>query len=217
MALWSTVRAFFTAGRGVFGGLSEQGAGDDPLSLFHTWYQAAIGSGVYLPESMALGTATRDGKPSVRLVLLKGYDQRGFVFFTNYQSRKAAELEENPEATLVFHWAILQRQVRIEGSVQRITEKESKAYFHSRPRGSQIGAWASIQSEPLATRKGLEERVKKYEKRFEGGEVPLPPFWGGYRLEPRSIEFWQGRANRLHDRIKFVMSQEGWGRLRLYP
>ena len=116
MALWSTIRAFFTAGKGVFGGLSEEGTGDDPLSLFHTWFQEAIGAGIYLPESMALGTASPDGKPSVRLVLLKGYDERGFVFFTNYESRKAAELEANPEATLVFHWAILQRQIRLEGT-----------------------------------------------------------------------------------------------------
>ena len=217
MALWSTIRAFFTAGKGVFGGLSEEGAGDDPLALFHTWFQDAIGSGVYLPESMALGTATPDGKPSVRLVLLKGYDERGFVFFTNYESRKAAELEANPEATLVFHWAILQRQVRLEGPVRRITERESEAYFHSRPRGSQIGAWASKQSQPLATRQELEKRVREYEAEFKGREVPLPPYWGGYRLEPLSMEFWQGRANRLHDRIQFVREEGGWGRRRLYP
>jgi pyridoxamine 5'-phosphate oxidase len=217
MALWSTVRAFFTAGKGVFGGLSEEGAGDDPLALFHTWFQDAIGSGIYLPESVALGTATPDGRPSVRLVLLKGYDERGFVFFTNYGSRKAADLEANPEATLVFHWAILQRQVRLEGTVQRITEEESEAYFHSRPRGSQIGAWASRQSEALATRQELEDRVKKYEAEFKGGEIPLPPFWGGYRLEPRSMEFWQGRASRLHDRISFVRDEGGWAQLRLYP
>jgi pyridoxamine 5'-phosphate oxidase len=166
---------------------------------------------------MALGTATPDGKPSVRLVLLKGYDERGFVFFTNYESRKAAELEANPEATLVFHWAILQRQVRLEGTARKISSDESEAYFHSRPRGSQIGAWASSQSRPLPTREELEQRVKKYEAEFKGREVPLPPFWGGYRLESRSMEFWQGRASRLHDRIKFVRSDGGWARLRLYP
>jgi len=217
MALWSTVRAFFTAGKAVLRGLPEEEAGDDPLVLFQAWFQDAISSGVYLPESMALATATPDGKPSVRLVLLKSYDERGFVFFTNYGSRKAAELEANPEATLIFHWAILQRQIRLEGTTQRITKAESEAYFHSRSRGSQIGAWASRQSEPLATREELEERVKKYEAKFKGGEVPLPPFWGGYRLNPRSIEFWQGRANRLHDRIKFVRQEENWARLRLYP
>jgi len=217
MALWSTIRAFFTAGKGVLGGLSEKAAGDDPLALFHRWFQDANRSGIYLPESMALGTATPDGKPSVRFVLLKGYDERGFVFYTNYRSRKAAELEANPEATLIFHWAILQRQVRLEGAVQRITPEESEKYFHSRARGSQIGAWASAQSEPLSARAELEGRVKKYEAEFKAGEVPLPDFWGGYRLDPRSIEFWQGRADRLHDRIKFSREVEVWTRIRLYP
>jgi pyridoxamine 5'-phosphate oxidase len=217
MAFWSTIRAFFTAGKGVFGGLSEEGAGNDPLALFDRWFKEAVGAGVYLPESMALGTATPDGKPSVRMVLLKGYDEKGFVFFTNYGSRKALELEANPEATLVSHWAILQRQIRLEGAVARITDEESAAYFRSRPRGSQIGAWASKQSDPLPTRQELEEQVKKYEAEFDGGEVPPPPFWGGYRLEPRSMEFWQGRASRLHDRIRFVRSGDGWSRHRLYP
>lgn len=217
MAIWPTIRAFFTAGKGVIGGLSESGAGNDPFALFHSWFQAAIGAGIYLPESMSLGTATPDGKPSVRLVLLKGYDDQGFVFFTNYESRKAIELEANPEATLVFHWAILQRQIRIEGTAQRISQNESEAYYHSRARGSQIGAWASKQSQPLATRKTLEDRVKRFEGEFKEGEVPLPPFWGGYRLEPRSIEFWQGKASRLHDRIKFSRGEPGWDRQRLYP
>jgi len=217
MALWSTIRAFFTAGKGVFGGLSEAQAGDDPIALFQTWFQAAVGSGVYLPESMALGTATPDGKPSVRFVLLKAYDEKGFVFYTNYGSRKADELEGNPEATLIFHWGILQRQIRIEGTATRVTQGESEAYFRTRARGSQVGAWASKQSEPMSTRNDLERRVKEYEDRFKGGAVPLPPFWGGYRVVPRSIEFWQGRANRLHDRIKFVKTEAGWDRERLYP
>jgi pyridoxamine 5'-phosphate oxidase len=217
MALWSTIRAFFTAGKGVVGGLSEEGAGDDPVALFDRWYREAIGAGIYLPESTALGTATPDGKPSVRLVLLKGYDDQGFVFFTNYESRKAQELESNPEGTLVFHWAILQRQIRLEGTVQRISKEESEAYFHSRPRGSQIGAWASKQSASLATRRELEDRVKKYEEEFKGGPVPLPDYWGGYRLKPRSLEFWQGRASRLHDRIKFTQEAGVWSRERLYP
>ena len=217
MSLWSTFRAFFTAGKGVLGGLSEGSAGTDPVALFHTWFQEAVSAGIYLPESMALGTATPDGKPSVRLVLLKGYDERGFVFFTNYGSRKARELDANPEATLVFHWAILQRQIRLEGTVRRISTEESRAYFSTRARGSQIGAWASRQSEPMESRRDLEERVKKYEEAFKGRDVPLPDFWGGYRLEPRSIEFWQGRANRLHDRIKFARQGDGWERFRLYP
>jgi pyridoxamine 5'-phosphate oxidase len=217
MAFWSTIRAFFIAGKSVLGGLSEEGAGDDPLALFHSWFREAVASGLYLPESMALGTATPDGRPSVRLVLLKGYDERGFVFFTNYGSRKATELDLNPEATLVFHWGILQRQVRLEGTAERIPKEESEAYFQTRARGSQIGAWASRQSEPLATRGDLEAQVREYEAQFQGGDVPLPPFWGGYRLSPRSMEFWQGRANRLHDRIKFTREGEGWARARLYP
>ena len=217
MSLWSTFRAFFTAGKGVFAGLSEESAGMDPLALFHKWFQEAIKAGVYLPESMALGTATPDGKPSVRLVLLKGYDERGFVFFTNYGSRKGVEMDANPEATLVFHWGILQRQIRLEGRVERTSHRESEAYFRSRPRGSQIGAWASEQSRPLSRRRELEEREREFERKFKGQEVPLPPFWGGYRLMPRSVEFWQGRANRLHDRIKFTRAGGAWERQRLYP
>jgi pyridoxamine 5'-phosphate oxidase len=217
MSVWSTFRAFFTAGRGVFVGLSEASAGEDPMILFDTWFREASKAGLYLPESMALGTATPDGKPSVRLVLLKGYDERGFVFFTNYGSRKSTELDANPEATLVFHWAVLQRQIRLEGPTSRISQEESAAYFRTRPRGSQIGAWASAQSEPLVDRSELERRVKVYEEKFKDVEVPLPPFWGGYRLSPRSMEFWQGRANRLHDRIRFNRDEAGWSRLRLYP
>jgi pyridoxamine 5'-phosphate oxidase len=198
-------------------GLSEEAAGNEPLPLFRRWFNEAEKAGIFLPESMALATATPDGKPSVRFVLLKGYGDGGFVFFTNYGSRKASELEANPEATLIFHWAILQRQVRLEGAAERISPEDSEAYFHSRPRGSQIGAWASAQSEPLPSRRELEDRVKKYESEFRGKDIPLPPFWGGYRLKPRSIEFWQGRASRLHDRIKFVREGGGWKRIRLYP
>ena len=217
MSLWATFRAFFTAGKGVFGGLSESSAGQDPLALFHRWFREASKAGIYLPESVALGTATPDGKPSVRLVLLKGYDERGFVFYTNYGSRKAQELDANPEATLVFHWAILQRQIRLEGPAKRVPQEESAAYFGSRARGSQIGAWASAQSDPLSTRGVLEDRVREREEEFKDKDVPLPPFWGGYRLEPRSMEFWQGRASRLHDRIKFTRTGTGWDLMRLYP
>lgn len=217
MAIWSTIRAFFTAGKGVLGGLSETEAGYDPLALFGRWFDQASKAGIYLPESTALGTATADGRPSVRFVLLKGFDERGFVFFTNYGSRKAAEMDANPFATLVFHWAILQRQVRIEGAVERIPKEESEAYYHSRPRGSQVGAWASKQSQVLPRRQDLEDRVKRFESEFGAGEVPLPTFWGGYRLSPDSVEFWQGRASRLHDRIKFVKDENRWDRARLYP
>jgi pyridoxamine 5'-phosphate oxidase len=217
MSLWSTFRGLLTAGKAVVAGLSEEEAGDLPLPLFARWFKEAERAGIFLPESMALATATPDGKPSVRFVLLKGYDEDGFVFYTNYGSRKATELDENPEASLIFHWTILQRQVRLEGSVERVSEGESEAYFHSRVRGSQVGAWASAQSEEMEGRETLEGLVKEYEKKFKGSEVPLPPFWGGYRLKPRTIEFWQGRANRLHDRIKYIREGEGWGRIRLYP
>jgi pyridoxamine 5'-phosphate oxidase len=217
MSLWSTFRGLLTAGKAVVAGLSEEDAGTLPLPLFTRWFKEAERAGIFLPESMALATATPDGKPSVRFVLLKGYDEKGFVFYTNYESRKAEELDANPEASLIFHWSILQRQVRLEGSVERISQTESEAYFHSRVRGSQVGAWASAQSQEMDSRKTLEERVKDYEKKFKGSDVPLPPFWGGYRLKPRSIEFWQGRANRLHDRIKFIREGDGWGRIRLYP
>jgi pyridoxamine 5'-phosphate oxidase len=217
MSLWSTIRAFFIAGQAVVQGLSENDAGTEPLPLFTRWFRQAEKAGIFLPESMVLATATPDGKPSVRYVLLKAYDEEGFVFYTNYGSRKAAEMDVNPEATLLFHWAILQRQVRLEGTVEKVSKETSEGYFHSRARGSQIGAWASAQSEPLASREVLEDRVKAYEKKFQGTEVPLPPFWGGYRLKPRSMEFWQGRANRLHDRIKFIREGDGWRRIRLYP
>jgi len=217
MSLWSTFRGLFTAGKAVMTGLSEEDAGTEPIPLFARWFRDAKRAGIFLPESMALATATSDGKPSVRFVLLKGYGEDGFVFYTNYGSRKAAEMDENPEVSLIFHWTILQRQVRLEGRVERVSAQESEAYFHSRVRGSQVGAWASAQSEPMAERKVLEERVKEYERKFKGMEVPLPPFWGGYRLIPRRIEFWQGRASRLHDRVIFTRNGEGWDRSRLYP
>jgi pyridoxamine 5'-phosphate oxidase len=217
MSLWTTLRALFTAGKAVTSGLSEETAGSDPIALFRRWFGEAQRAGILLPESMALGTATSDGKPSVRLVLLKRFGNEGFVFFTNYGSRKAAELDENPVATLVSHWALLQRQVRVEGVVAKIPHEESEAYFRTRPRGSQIGAWASAQSQPLSSRQELEARVREYENEFKGREVPLPPFWGGYRLTPESVEFWQGRANRLHDRIKYLQQDGGWNRIRLYP
>ena len=217
MSLFSTLRGLFTAGKAVMTGLSEEDAGTLPIHLFARWFRDAKRAGIFLPESMALATATPDGKPSVRFVLLKGYGEDGFVFYTNYGSRKAAEMDQNPEVSLIFHWTILQRQIRLEGTVERISSQESEAYFHSRVRGSQVGAWASAQSEPMADRKVLEDSVKKYEEKFKGTEIPLPPFWGGYRLNPRRIEFWQGRASRLHDRIIFTRAGEGWDRSRLYP
>lgn len=166
---------------------------------------------------MALATATPDGVPAARMMLLKGVDRRGFVFFTNYESRKGRELLANPRAALVFHWAALQRQVRVEGSVERLTVAESEAYFRTRPRGSRIGAWASRQSADLSSRADLDRRVAEYEAKFAGQEVPLPPFWGGVRLRPAAIEFWQGRINRLHDRVRYTRTDGGWAVARLYP
>lgn len=192
-------------------------AADDPIAFFQAWWDDARASGIYLPESMTLATATPEGAPSARMMLLKGVDQRGFVFFTNYQSRKGGELQVNPRAALVFHWAILQRQVRVEGVVAKLTQPESEAYFHTRPRGSRIGAWASRQSADLSSRAELDQRVREYQTRFAQEDVPLPPFWGGYRLTPSVIEFWQGRINRLHDRLRYTRTDSAWTVTRLYP
>lgn len=217
MSILSTLRAIITLGKGVTFGLSELRAGPDPFALFRDWFQAAERAGILLPESMTLATATPDGVPSARMILLKGYGPDGFVFFTNYESRKADELEANPRAALVLHWPVLERQVRIEGGVTRLTHEESEAYFRSRPRGSRIGAWASKQSKPLESRGVLEARVREVEKKYPGGEVPLPDFWGGYRLAAERIEFWQGKANRLHDRLLYKKDADGWSVVRLYP
>lgn len=189
----------------------------DPLDLFHRWFDQARAHGIELPESVALATATPDGRPSVRMVLLKNADHRGFTFFTNYESRKAGELEANPHAALCFHWKELDRQVRVTGTVERVPEKESRDYFVSRPAGSRLGAWASDQSRPLASRSELEARLAEVRARFGNGEIPLPPFWGGYRVTPERIEFWQGRRDRLHDRIAFDRDGNDWQAVRLYP
>jgi pyridoxamine 5'-phosphate oxidase len=165
----------------------------------------------------ALATADAKGRPSVRMVLLRGVDERGFVFHTNYSSRKARELTENPRAALCFHWPTLEEQVRIEGQVERLPPGESDAYFASRPRGSQLGAWASDQSAVLSSRETLEEAYREIERRFADGPVPRPPFWGGFRLVPERIEFWFGRPDRLHDRILYDRTADGWTIERLYP
>ncbi len=217
MSFIEMLRSLLTLGRGVLKGLSEEAAGSDPIALFGRWFEDARRAGLYLPEAMMLATADRDGAPSARMMLLKGFDQRGFRFFTNFGSRKGSELSDNAKAALVFYWGRLQRQVRVEGRVEKLTEEESRAYFETRPRGSQLGAWASEQSAVLASREELERRYKEYSGRFQGQEVPLPPFWGGLRLVPDRIEFWQGRANRLHDRLAYTRKSEGWERVRLSP
>ncbi len=216
MSLLARVRALFTLGQGVARGLPDASDAADPIALFQEWFAAATRAGIFLPEAMTLATASPQGAPSARMMLLKGVDTRGFVFYTNYESRKGEELAANARAALVFHWAVLERQVRVEGRVARLATEESAAYFATRPRGSRIGAWASRQSRALPARKELQDRVVQYEREFRG-DIPLPPFWGGFRLVPERIEFWQGRLNRLHDRLRFVRDGAGWRTERLYP
>ena len=183
---------------------------DDPLALFAEWFREAEDANVEVPETMTLATADSDGAPSARMVLLKGADQDGFVFYSGYVSRKAGELERNPRAALVFYWRPVGKQVRVEGRVERVSEAESAAYFATRPRGSQLAAWASRQSKPLAGREELDRRYTELEREYDGRDVPLPPHWGGFRLRPDAIEFWQHRDNRLHDRIRYTRAREGW-------
>jgi pyridoxamine 5'-phosphate oxidase len=198
-------------------GLSEADADADPIRQFRAWLEQALAAGLAEPHAMTLATATPDGRPSARVVLLRGLDERGFVFFTNYEGRKGRELEANPWAALVFYWAELERQVRVEGTVARTTPQESDDYFRGRPRGHCLGAWVSHQSEVVAGRDVLEQRMRELEAEFEGREVPRPPYWGGYRLTPVAIEFWQGRPNRLHDRLLYARGEGGWVRQRLSP
>lgn len=217
MSIKSSIKTVLTLGKGVTVGIPPAAEDVDPIELFGFWFEAAEESGIFMPEAVALATSTADGQPSVRMVLLKGFDERGFVFFTNYESRKASEIEANPRAALCFHWAVLERQVRVTGTVSRISEEESFDYFRTRGRGSRIGAWASRQSRPLPERAELEGRVRDASERFSGDEVPLPPFWGGYRIAPEAIEFWQGKADRLHDRLVFTRADGAWTTERLYP
>jgi pyridoxamine 5'-phosphate oxidase len=199
-------------------GLEESDTDPNPIEQFRTWFDEALATNLHEPNAMIVATATPDGRPSARVVLLKGFDERGFVFYTNYEGRKGRELEANPYAALLFYWGELERQVRLEGRVGRIPEEESDAYFAGRPRGSQLGAWASEQSRPIKDRGALEKRLRELEAEYEGREVPRPPFWGGYRVEPETMEFWQGRENRLHDRLVYRRSEEGgWRRDRLQP
>ena len=198
--------------------LDEASCADDPLRQFEVWLEQAIKAQLPEPNAMTLATASADGIPSARMVLLKGMDERGFVFYTNYESQKGEELEENPHAALVFYWADLERQVRISGTVSKVSREETEAYFATRPKSSQLSAWASEQSTVLPSRKTLEEQVTALEQWYEGQEISAPPYWGGYRVSPEIIEFWQGRPNRLHDRLVYTKTDEGkWEIERLAP
>ncbi|HEX3552130.1 MAG TPA: pyridoxamine 5'-phosphate oxidase [Thermoanaerobaculia bacterium] len=199
-------------------GLSEEDLAADPIDQFRVWLDQASAAQPEDFTAMVLATADRDGRPAARVVLLKGVDERGFVFYTHYESAKGRELAANPRAALVFYWSALERQVRIEGTVERTTREESEAYFVSRPRGSRLGAWASPQSRTLAGREELERRVEAAAERFAGGDVPLPDAWGGFRIFPETVEFWQGRPSRLHDRLRYVrLPADGWRIERLAP
>ena len=198
--------------------LREEDVDPDPVRQFHTWFQAAADVGVRMPEAAAVATAANDGAPSVRMVLVKQADEDGFVFYTNYESRKARELAVNPSAALLFYWDPLGRQVRIEGGVQRTTAQESVAYVRSRPRASQLSALSSPQSRPIASRATLESRVAELSERYADSELPLPEAWGGFRLMPQTFEFWQNRNDRLHDRLLYRRRAEGgWIIERLAP
>jgi pyridoxamine 5'-phosphate oxidase len=196
----------------------EASALAEPVQQFDLWFQRVLKAGLVEPNAVTLATTTRDGIPSARIVLLKGYDVRGFVVYTNYESQKGRELLENPRAALVFFWPTLARQVRVVGAVARIDEAESDAYFATRPRGSQIGAWASRQSTVIGARADLDARVAELTARYDGATVPRPPHWGGFRIAPTSVEFWQGRENRLHDRLRYTRRADATWRIeRLSP
>ncbi|MDP8243316.1 MAG: pyridoxamine 5'-phosphate oxidase [Candidatus Hinthialibacter antarcticus] len=198
--------------------LVEADAHLDAIEQFTVWFEEAKTHNAYDATAMTLATASLDGAPSARMVLLKSVDADGFSFFTNYESRKARELDANPKASLVFWWGALERQVRIEGDIKHLSPKESDEYFYSRPIGSRLGAWASPQSKVVADRKELEDAYQKIETECEDGDIPRPPFWGGYRVVPRAIEFWQGRSNRLHDRLLYIKQDDGgWKIERLAP
>lgn len=199
-------------------GLLEKDAATNPFDQFKTWFEQAVEAELLEPNAMTLATATPEGKPSARIVLLKGYDTDGFVFYTNYQSQKGQELTANPWGSLVFWWADLERQVRISGRIEKVSETESEEYFHSRPEGSQLGAWTSNQSQVIASREVLENRFQELQGKYADQEIPRPPHWGGFRVIPDEIEFWQGRPSRLHDRLRYRLDeQRNWIRERLSP
>lgn len=197
--------------------LQKRDLAADPVHQFELWLREAIAADLLEPTAMTLATADRSGRVSARMVLLKGYGPEGFVFYSNYGSKKAGDLAENPQAALVFYWDRLERQVRVEGVVERLSREASETYFRSRPRGSQLGAWASPQSRPLRDRAALQALAEEAAARFGDGQIPMPEGWGGYRLHPNSMEFWQGRPDRLHDRFRYSRSGERWQLERLAP
>jgi len=198
--------------------LSEKDVAADPISQFAKWFKDALDGGIYEPNAMILATATHDGKPSARIMLLKGFDKTGFTFYTNYLSRKGKEISKNPAASIVFFWPELERQVRIEGTLEKISKEESEKYFHSRPKVSQIGALVSQQSQEIAGRDDLETTLKDLTEKFAEKEIPKPAYWGGYILKPQIVEFWQGRTGRLHDRIVYKRADKSnWKIVRLAP
>jgi pyridoxamine 5'-phosphate oxidase len=198
--------------------LNEKDVDPSPFKQFELWFKQAESAVPILPNAMMLATAVGDGKPSARVVLLKGFDEQGFVFYTNYESQKGTELDENPVAALCFYWAELGRQVRITGAATRTSREESAAYFETRPIDSQLGAWVSSQSEVIGSREVLEQKMKELENEYQGKRIPLPPYWGGYRVAPFVFEFWQNRASRLHDRIRYRrLSDSNWAIERLAP
>lgn len=200
------------------GSLRRQDLLPDPIAQFRVWFDAALAAGLTEPNAMTLSTVTPDGKPSARIVLLKGVDERGFSFFSNYESRKGRELAANPNAALTFLWKEMERQVRVEGTVTKVSAEESEAYFRTRPRNSRLGAWGSHQSEVIANREVLEKNMADFQARYPGEDVPLPPNWGGYIVKPMDIEFWQGQRSRLHDRLVYRRQpDDSWLVERLAP
>lgn len=198
-------------------GLQRETLNDNPVQQFETWFQDARTAGLLEPNAMSLATVDEHGQPTLRTVLLKYFDENGFVFFTNYESRKARNIEDNHRAAILFPWIALNRQVSVQGAVRRISKAESFKYFSSRPRESQIGAWVSVQSKAISSRGLLEQKLAEMKRKFGQGEIPLPSFWGGYQIVPERIEFWQGRPHRLHDRFEYLRTESGWAIQRLQP
>jgi len=201
----------------TLGGMDDSHLNEDPFTLFDSWFKEAVNSGINEPSAMALSTVGTDGYPQSRIVLLKGYSEEGFSFFTNYESQKGQALAVNPKASLLFFWPELQRQIRITGDVTKTSKEESDEYFQSRPRGSRLGAWTSAQSKVIQSRDLLAERYTDFDRKYSEGDIPKPPYWGGYRLKPLTFEFWQGRESRLHDRIYFRQEDSSWKAARLAP